>query len=412
MKRTTTILFLLLFALLLPATQVMAALTPLQTLGELLYFDKHLSLNGNQSCASCHHPKAGYADPLNAEFPYDYPVSLGSDPSLNGGRNAPTSSYAAFIPLFAWDSTQNSFFGGQFWDGRAPTLKDQAKGPFLNPVEMAMQDEAHVVAAMLEPTNKRINDYLRLFEQLFAIDLTAVDTTWNSPEALQAYDKAAEAIGAYEQSFEFTSFTSKYDYYLAGQANLNADELRGLEIFENPELGNCAACHPSRATVTAEGIIPPLFTSFDYENLGIPKNLNPMLAGFPIDYGLGARADLDSFNPDLEKTVLEDGSVLYPSEAGKFRVSSLRNIFRNAPYTHNGYFATLDDLVHFFNTRDVSAENWPAPEVADNLTAELGDLGLTPQQEADLVAFLKALNDGYATQTPAKFILPDMVALD
>lgn len=412
MKKSTKILLILIFSLLLPATQVIAGLTPLQTLGELLYFDKHLSLNQNQSCATCHHPKAGYADPLNAEFPYDYPVSFGSDPSLNGGRNAPTSSYAAFIPLFAWDATQNRFLGGQFWDGRAPTLKDQAKGPFLNPVEMGMLDEADVVAAMIEPDNKRANDYLRLFRQLFDIDLTTVDTTWNSPEAVSAYDKAAEAIGSYEQSFDFTSFTSKYDYYLAGKADLNAAEFRGLDIFENPELGNCAACHPSQATVTPEGIVPPLFTSFAYENLGIPKNPNLMLAGFPIDYGLGARADLDSFNPELEQVVLDDGSVLYPSESGKFRASSLRNIFRNAPYTHNGYFATLEELVNFFNTRDIPEENWPEPEVADNLTSELGDLGLTPQQEADLVAFLKTLNDGYAAQTPENFVLPPMVPLN
>jgi len=392
---------------------VMAGLTPVQKLGQLLYFDKHLSLNGNQACATCHHPSAGYADPLNAEFPYDYPVSFGSDPSLNGGRNAPTSSYAAFIPLFTWDATQNLFLGGQFWDGRADTLKDQAKGPFLNPVEMGMLDEAEVIAAMVNPTNKRANDYQRLFMQIYAIDLQAIDTTWNSPEALNAYDKAAEAIGSYEQTFDFTSFTSKYDYYLAGKANLNAAELSGLAIFESPQLGNCAACHPSQATIAEDGRInPPLFTQFGYANIGVPTNMNLMLAEFPVDYGLGARSNLDSYNPQIEKTVLDDGTVLFMSEAGKFRISSLRNVYRNAPYTHNGYFATLNEIVHFFNTRDVPEASWQVPEVAENVTTVLGDLGLTQQQEEDLVAFLRTLNDGYGNQTPDNFVLPAMVPLN
>lgn len=412
MKKCGRIISFLVLCLVI-GSPVMAGLTPVQKLGELLYFDKHLSLNGNQSCATCHHPSAGYADPLNAEFPYDYPVSFGSDSFLNGGRNAPTSSYAAFIPLFTWDATQNQFLGGQFWDGRADTLKDQAKGPFLNPVEMGMLDEAYVIAAMVDQANKRADDYQRLFKQIYDIDLQAIDTTWNSPEALLAYDKAAEAIGTYEQTFDFTSFTSKYDYYLAGKANLNAAELSGLAIFESPQLGNCAACHPSQATIAEDGRInPPLFTQFAYENLGVPESMSLMLDDFPVDYGLGARSNLDSYNPEIEKTVLDDGTELFMSEAGKFRISSLRNIYRNAPYAHNGYFATLDEIVHFFNTRDVPAEYWPTPEVAENVTTIVGDLGLTPQQEADLVAFLKTLNDGYGTQTPENFVLPVMVPLN
>lgn len=412
MKKFGKTMFFLTLCLLV-GSQALAGLTPAQKLGELLYFDKHLSLNKNQACATCHHPSAGYADPLNAEFPYEYPVSLGSDPSLNGGRNAPTSSYAAFIPLFAWDATANLFRGGQFWDGRADTLKDQAKGPFLNPVEMGMLNEAYVIAAMVDPNNQRAKDYQHLFMQIYEIDLQAIDTTWNSPEALLAYDKAAEAIGSYEQTFEFTSFTSKYDYYLAGKANLNAAELSGLAIFERPQLGNCAACHPSQATISADGrIIPPLFTRFAYENIGVPSSMSPMLDDFPVDYGLGARSDLDSYNPAIEKTVLDDGTEVFMSEAGKFRISSLRNVFRNAPYTHNGYFETLDEIVHFFNTRDVPTEYWPTPEVTENVTAIVGNLGLTPQQEADLVAFLKTLNDGYGAQTPENFVLPTMVPLD
>ncbi len=395
---------------LLFSSQAMAELTPVQTLGKLLYFDKDLSMNQNQACATCHHPSSGYADPLNSKQPYDFPVSLGSDTSLNGGRNAPTSSYAAFIPVFSWE---NRFMGGQFLDGRADTLKGQAKGPFLNPVEMAMADEAAVITALVDTGKKKAARYQQLFLQVFNIDLSAIDTSWNSPEVVDAYDKAAEAIGQFEQTFNLSPFTSKFDYYLAGKAALTAAELRGLEIFENPQQGNCSACHPSQARVTEDGrIIPPLLTDFSYHNLGVPKSTNPLISDFPIDNGLGARDNLDGYYPAIEKTVLPDGSVLFPTETGKFRVSSLRNISRTAPYSHNGFFATSEEIVHFLNTRDVHAENWPPPEVAENINmADLGALGLSPQDEADLVAFLYTLTDGYGNTTPANFILPPMTPL-
>lgn len=377
---------------LLFASQALAGLSPAQKLGELLYFDKHLSLYQNQSCASCHHPSAGYADPLNAALPEDNPVSLGSDETLNGGRNAPTSSYAAFIPVFELD-TIDGYIGGQFWDGRADTLKDQAKGPFLNSVEMAMADDAAVIAAMIDPNNKRADDYLKLFNQVYNIDLLTA-------EASVAYDKVAEAIGEFEQTFEFVPFTSKYDYFLAGKANLSTNEMDGLAVFDSA----CASCHPSQAEITNNGkIIPPLFTKFTYENIGVPANGHEMFDEYPTDNGLGGRTD-------------PDGEILFPNENGKFRISSLRNIERTAPYSHNGLFATLDAMVNFLNTRDVPEADWAAPEVAKNVMiaepGELGDLGLSPQDETDLVAFLKTLNDGYGNQTPSNFVLPVMTPLN
>jgi cytochrome c peroxidase len=397
--------------LLLMVSGASAALTPVQHLGKILYFDQYLSLNQNQACASCHHPSARFADPLNLKFPYDFPVSLGSDPTLNGGRNAPTAAYAAFTPVFAWN---NGFSGGQFWDGRANSLKDQAKGPFLNPVEMGMADEAAVIGAIADPGNKNFKLYLKLFWQVYGINLRSLDTSLVSPEILAAYDKTAEAIASFEQTCRFTSFSSKYDYYLAGQARLSAMELRGLEVFENPALGNCAACHPNQARVLPDGrILPPLFTDFTYDNLGVPKNLNPLIADNPVDYGLGARSNLNLYNPALSPELLPDGASVYLSEAGKFRVSSLRNTLRTAPYSHNGYFATLEEIVHFYNTRDVAAENWAPPEVALNVNmTELGNLGLSPQQEADLVAFIRTLTDGYGRGMPPNFVLPEITALD
>ena len=108
-----------------------------------------------------------------------------------------------------------------------------------------------------------------------------------------------------------------------------------------------------------------------------------MLINNPVDNGLGARADIAAKDPS-------------GAQIGKFKVMSLRNIAVTAPYGHNGFFATLEQIVHCYNTRDVALEHWPAPEVAQNMnTRELGNLGLTASEEADLVAFLKTLTDGY-----------------
>jgi len=413
MKMRTVLGILLTLSLLL-TSQAMAAQNPVEKLGKLLYFDNYLSLNQNQACATCHHPSARFADPLNNRFPFDYPVSFGSDNTLNGGRNAPTASYAAYIPLFDWNAVDGLFFGGQFWDGRAPTLKDQAKGPFLNPVEMAMADEAAVIAALVDRGNPKNRLYQRLFQQVYGINLQAIDTTWNSPEVLAAYDKLAEAIATFEQTQLFSPFSSKYDYYLAGQTTLTAQELNGLAIFEDPIRGNCAACHTSQPVINADGtIVPPMFTDFTYDNLGIPKSSNPLIAAFPVDYGLGARTNLNLFNPDLALGVLPNGNSGYPSEAGKFRVSTLRNLDKTAPYGHNGFFPTLADIVHFYNTRDVVAENWATPEVDLNVNrVELGNLGLTPQDETDLIAFLLTLKDGFRDAPPASYVLPPVTPLN
>jgi len=252
--------------------------------------------------------------------------------------------------------------GGQFWDGRASTLEDQAKGPFLNPVEMNNTKEG-VIQAIREAR------YAGMFRMVYGSgSLSDVET---------AYNFVAKAIAAFERTTMLNKFTSKFDYYLQGKATLTAQELRGLRLFEDPAKGNCAACHP---TTSADGVTPPLLTDFSYDNLGVPKNPEiEELTGqdVPADLGLGV-------------------TVNDPAGNGKFKVSSLRNIAKTAPYAHNGYFKTLKDTVHFYNTRDVDP-SWPAPEVPVNMnTDELGNLGLTSQEEDDIVAFLMTLTDGHS----------------
>lgn len=326
-----------------------------QQLGHFIYFDKNLSNPIGQACASCHLPKAGYADPDQ-----ELPVSEGAVAGRFGGRNAPSAAYAAFSPIFALDPVSGLYMGGQFWDGRAPTLEEQAKGPFLNPVEMNNTKEGVVQAV-------RNSRYAWLFRQVYGFD--------SLDDVESAYNLIAKAIASFERSAQVNRFTSKYDYYLKGKVALTGAENRGLELFNGK--GKCSACHPS---VSADGRTPPLFTDFSYDNLGVPANAEfpyYMMTPSPYpDLGLGA--------------IVND-----PAQNGKFKVMTLRNISLTAPYSHNGYFKTLKDIVHFYNTRDIPGM-WPAPDVADNVNnTELGNLGLTPQEEDDIVAFLMILTDGY-----------------
>lgn len=350
-----------------------------QQLGELLYFDKDLSINKNQACASCHFPPA-FVDPANTADPVNSVVSLGSDVSLNGGRNSPSAGYAAFSPFFHWEPVEGLYIGGQFWDGRANTLTDQAKAPFLNPVEMAMPSKESVLKRIASKSNVNHKDYKKLWEQAYDVKLKQLNDPESKVEANALYDMMADAIAAFEKTRVFSPFNSKFDYHLAGLAELSEQELRGLTLFEGK--AKCNACHPSAALIAPDGsLLPPLFTDFTYDNIGVPKSTNTLIVDNPVDLGLGGRADIAARDPA-------------GADIGKHKVMTLRNIAVTAPYGHNGFFATLEDIVHFYNTRDV--EDWPAPEVPQNVNVdELGNLGLTAAEEADIVAFMKTLTDGY-----------------
>ena len=352
-----------------------------EKLGQLLYFDKELSINHNQACASCHTPP-NFVDPANAANPVISVVSAGSDPALHGGRNAPSAAYAAFTPRFSQDAATGLYGVGQFWDGRASTLVDQAKGPLLNPVEMGMPSKAAVLARVASETNPNNSRYRDYFRNVYGVDLEKLNKPGNRVSVDAVYDMLADAIAAFEKTQFFSPFSSKFDYVLAGQATLTASEANGWALFNGKAA--CSACHSSRSTPTPDGrVIAPLFTDFTYDNIGIPKSSHSLLVNNPVDNGLGGRADIAAADPSGQ-------------QIGKFKVMTLRNIAVTAPYGHNGFFATLEDIVHFYNTRDVAAAGWPAAEVAQNLnTRELGNLGLSASEEADLVAFLKTLTDGY-----------------
>jgi cytochrome c peroxidase len=387
MDRVTTKILSLMMLLLLSIGSAQAA-SDIEKLGELLYFDENLSINRNQACSTCHTP-ASFSDPVNALDPVSSVVSLGSDVQLNGGRNAPTASYAAFSPFFRWDPEESLFFGGQFWDGRAATLAEQAKGPFLNPVEMAMPSKKSVLVRIAEQDNLNFAQYSALFPSVFNVQIEELQNTEN-PVVIEAlYNKVADAIAAFEKSGFFSPFTSKFDYFLAGQATLSKSEQLGMMLFNGK--AKCNACHTSDPLTATDGsMMPPLFTDFSYDNIGLPKSSNPMIIRNPVDFGLGGRADIAA----IDRKGLQ---------LGKFKVSTLRNIAVTAPYGHNGVFSSLEEIVHFYNTRDVDP-SWPAPEVTANVNKdELGNLHLTAKEEIEIVAFLRTLTDGYG---PAIYKFP------
>lgn len=361
-------------------------LTPEQQLGEMLYKDKNLSLNRNQSCETCHSltpAKQGLApsfvDVTNVKK--GTAVSTGSIESETGNLNAPTVAYASFSPEFHFDETEELYIGGQFWNGRAKNLIEQAGKPLLNPVEMAMPDESSVVQRLQENSS-----YVDTFKRLYKADLT--DTSAKSVENI--YHSLAQAISAFEQSAVFNKFNSKFDYALFGKTQLSATEKKGLALFQGK--AKCSECHTIKITIDEHGnFVPPVFTDFSYDNIGSPRNVNIPKNPEP-NLGLGGRTDIE--NP--------------AAELGKHKVMTLRNIALTAPYGHNGVFKTLEQAVHFYNTRDtlkkVTDNNspefgktaWAIPEIAENVnTEELGDLGLTTREEKAIVAFLKTLTDDY-----------------
>lgn len=375
-----TVLLLLLWTV--PAAAIQ--LTPKQELGKLLFFDPQLSKERNQSCSTCHLPPS-FADPENSANPKTSVVSKGSVPGKLGTRNTPSAAYTAFSPHFHWDGEEGLYIGGQFWDGREPTLKAQAKGPFLNPVEMAMISPSSVKEAVRAADNPFHPRYLELFEKVYKVSLHKVNLA--DPLIADAlYDMAADAIADYEKSREVNPFSSKYDYVLARKAKLTAQERLGLKLFNGK--GLCNKCHISTPLKSPDGgIIPPLFTDFTYDNLGIPRSTNPAIAQAPIDLGLGGRPEIAALDPKgLQK--------------GKFKVPTLRNIALTAPYGHNGFFATLTEIVDFYNTAGIRGR-WPKPEVPQNVNREeMGDLKLTRQEVAAIVAFMNTLSDGYGPPLP------------
>jgi cytochrome c peroxidase len=400
MNMKTTLLSLML-TLLFTTLLMPQELTLKEQLGKKLFFDK-ISEPSRQSCASCHAPEAGYAGAISG-INQNGSVYPGAVPQRFGNRKPPSAAYATFSPIFHYDAATGHFVGGNFSDGRATgdilgnPAADQAMGPYLNPVE---QNNSSKKAVLMQIEKSK---YYWMWPLVWDEPID-----YSTEEAINLnYGRVALAVMEYEASAEVNPFSSKFDYFLKGEVELSPQEARGMDLFKDANKGNCAVCHLIDPGPNGE---PPLFTEFEYYNVGTPKNpknpfykmdkvflpdgnaINPEGKDW-IDKGLGGFLETHD-NPEWRE--LADANM------GKHKIPTLRNIdkrpgngFKRA-YLHNGFFTSLKEVVHFYNTRDVEGNNWPPPEVEENINRiDMGNLGLTDDEEDAIVAFMATLSDGY-----------------
>jgi cytochrome c peroxidase len=360
-------------AALAPATAFATNLSPIQALGKDLFFDTNLSTPAGTACAACHVSQVGWTGP-DAMTNLGGAVYEGAVTGRFGNRKPPSIAYGGNSPVLHLDTT-NGWTGGMFWDGRATgltlgdPLAEQAIGPFLNPLEQNNATAGVVVNKVKQ------SSYANLFKSVWGSDAFS--------DVNAAYNNIGRSIAAYERSNEVSPYSSRYDEYVKSGHGLTSEELQGLELFNGK--AKCVQCHSGKD-----------FTDFTYDNLGVPKNpMNPFYSELVfnslgtswVDQGLGGYL----------KTAGYDASVYEPA-LGMFKVPTLRNVGKqsgvNFPkaYGHNGYFKSLEEIVHFYNTRDTMP--WPAPEYAATVNqTQVGNLGLTPAEEKSIVAFLKTLSD-------------------
>jgi len=360
-------------------------------LGKALFFDPALSASGRLSCASCHSPDHAYGPPNDLSV-----QPGGASMTRTGVRAAPSLRYVQNVPPFSEhfhendgnDAEDQGPTGGHNWDGRASSTHEQARIPLLSAHEMANGEPAGVVAKV------RAGTHAQAFRDVFGSDILDHDDT-----AFQAVLMALEVFQ--ETPAEFYPYSSKYDAVLRGKARLSPQEARGLRLFNAPDKGNCAACHPS--AVSADGAFPA-FTDFGFIALGVPRNRK-----------LAGNADPAFFDMGLcgpDRADLRDRGEY----CGLFRTPSLRNVATRRAFFHNGVFHTLEEVLHFYAERDVRPQKW-YPGKADGEVDKFDDLparyhgnvnmeppfgqragarpALTDGEIRDVIAFLKTLNDGY-----------------
>jgi len=372
------------------------ALTEQQQLGKLLFEDQNLSEPKGVSCASCHDPENAFQGNNLSRIKA---LAKGSRDEHFGTRNTPTLTYAMFTPAFHFEketaedgSIEYIPVGGLFHDGRARDLMAQVEGPMLNPQEMNAASKATIVANIAKA------EYAPLVRKLYGEDI------FERPD--EAFEKIATAIAAFEGSNLFAPFSSKFDKMLQGKASFSSLEAKGFELFKDPEKGNCLACH-----VGDESSKEPtdwLFTDYTYDVFAAPRN-----AEIP-ENSESDHYDLGLCQSDLAKETIPEALDL-TTLCGAFKVPTLRNIAKTAPYMHNGAFNTLKEVVDFYATRDTNPEKWYPVDHAgnikkfDDLPAQYHDNINTQEAPYDkkpgeaprlneaeidaLVAFLKTLSD-------------------
>ncbi len=377
-------------------------LSPLADLGKALFFDQTLSASGRLACASCHDPANAYGPPSGAG-----PVMLGGAQMDRAGlRTVPSLRYLQNVPRFTRhmylsrtdDPEDVGPGGGLMWDGRADTLDAQPLIPLLDRREMANRDVRKLAA--------------RLRASPEASRLQALACTHGDHERLPANPEqsatdeqlaalAARALARFElEDPSFHPYDSRYDAYLRGSGQLTAQELRGLQLFNSADKGNCAECHPS---APGPGGRPPDFTDYRFAAVGVPRNPALQVNANPASFDLGL------CGPRRTDLIRESSEY-----CGMFRTPTLRNTARRAYFFHNGRFTTLEQVVRFYVTRDLEPARWyPAQGGRIDMYDDLPTIyrenvdrsdppfdrrpgqaaALSDSEVADLVAFLKTLDD-------------------
>lgn len=361
-------------------------------LGRKMFFDVRLSASGKQSCATCHDPAYAYA-PANG-----LAVQLGGPQlDMQGARAVPSLRYV-LNKTPSWHQSyvaslgeriregMESPSGGFAWDGRFNTLHEQAAFPLLAPNEMANKSPLDVSEKLSHA------DYAAEFRKTFG------DAIFATPN--EAYQKALLAIEQFEiDDASFHPYASKFDAYLDGKAQLTSQEQHGLALFDDPKKGNCASCHID--TKGADGS-HPLFTNYQHEALGVPRNPEIKANADPHYYDKGVCGPT--------RTELTD----HPDLCGLFKAPTLRNIASRGAFFHNGRFHTLKSALEFYVQRDTNPERWYPHSVhgvvkfddlpaSDRDNVDVVDLPLTSkrgekpiwnaQDIEDVTAFLNTLTD-------------------
>ena len=348
--------------------------------GDKLFDEVRLSAGGNLACGTCHEAARGHADAQGVFLPLGGPRL-----DQQGLRSTPSANYLNDNTAFRL-ARQGPPQGGFTWDGRADTRAAQALGPLLAANEMANSNVAEVVG--------RVRALPYFGELAFAYSLP------NNASDAQVLQALQQALADYQQGdIDYQPYSSKFDAVLEGRATLTPQEDRGRNIFSSPQRGNCASCH---SIAPPPGSTKPLFTNFEFHALGVPRNVST------------ATADPNFFDMGLcgpVRTDLANRTDL----CGLFKVPTLRNVALTAPYFHNGAVATLEQAVDFYATRDTDPARWyptqngvvvkfndlPADYRSNvNQQAPFGQLAgqprrLSVQDVQDVVAFLRALSDGF-----------------
>ncbi len=330
------------------------------TLGKKLFEDKRFSATGEVSCATCHDTAKAFTDsPL--------PTSKGIH-DLTGTRNAPT-------------VINSAYFKSLFWDGRSPSLEDQATHPFINPIEMGLPD--------YEPILKLVRTdpgYAPAFKAVFGKEGDAI-----------TIKEVTQAIASFERTV--LSGDSPFDrYYFGGNKDaMSPAAIRGFQVFLGQ--GRCMSCHVIEQNQA-------LFTDNRFHDIGVGINRIqddvPRLAGSFLEAKVrGANVDVtvlsDKKTSELGRFAVTDQF----DDLGAFKTPTLREVAHTAPYMHDGSLKTLREVVEHYNNGGVSD---PKAKVNDFLSGGIRPLALSEQQKADLVAFMEALSSGQPEEqsTPAK----------